>query len=127
MSKRRFIAFTTAIVSALAVGASTAGAASDAFAGVWRATDQGDGSTLTLVVSRPAANGIRYVVEYDNYATACGGGPAIGYGPATVSGSTLTATLHVQCATGLTFDGAGAFQSVGTTLVTDGAVFTRLF
>ena len=109
------------------IGASGATAAADPFAGVWNATDLSDGSSLTLGITGAAATGKRFVVEYDNSAAACGGGPAIAYGSGTTTANTLTATLHIVCASGPTFDGAATFTAVAGKLVTEGAVFTRRF
>lgn len=120
MRYRLAIAASTLLVLAGAPGA-TAGSGS--FAGLWRATDPGDGSTLVLAIS-PSGR----VLLVDDSAAACGGGFAFGFGPGTAAGSTLTATVDVFCGTTpFAEDVEFTLERVGTTLVGPGGeIYHRL-
>jgi hypothetical protein len=114
-----------AVAAALLLPAAALAAPSDQFTGAWVATDT-DGSTLRLEISAANAAGVRHVVLFDSYATACGGGSATGIGSGSVSGDTLEADLLVRCNRAHTsFSGSIPIAAVDGTLVS-GVVFVRV-
>ena len=107
----------------LAFAAAPATASTGSFAGIWRATDPSDGSTLVLAIG-PG----NHVLLLDNSAASCGGGFAFAYGPGVASEETLSAALDVFCGLRLVArDVEVRFQRSGESLVGPGGeVYTRV-
>lgn len=97
--RAQLVAAAVATVIAVVGLAGAAAAGSDPFGGLWRSTDT-DGSKQQLALSVGVTPGTYYVSYEDEKSGLCGNGRIYGLGQGAASGSKMTGSLELRCASG---------------------------
>ncbi len=95
-TSRSFLLAAVVLLSLVSIAAAPL-ASRNPFAGVWKGTDIGDGSQITVSIAGGVSKQNVYQVNYvDKYVAACGG-IAKATGRGTVVGGVLTTTMALKC------------------------------